>query len=78
MREGLAVTLLGGCFGILLGYLEVVAVRDLFGIKFLSPRFSFTLVGYALGLALTLGFLASLYPAWRASRLTPMDALRYE
>jgi lipoprotein-releasing system permease protein len=30
----------------------------------------------AMGLALS--FLATLYPSWRASRLNPAEALRYE
>ena len=29
-------------------------------------------------MALGLSFLATLYPSWRASRLDPVEALRYE
>ena len=29
-------------------------------------------------LALVFGFLFALYPAWKASRQSPMEALRYE
>jgi putative ABC transport system permease protein len=32
----------------------------------------------AVGAAILLGALGSLYPAWRASRTSPMEALRYE
>jgi len=32
----------------------------------------------AFGVAVLLGAIGSLYPAWRASRTSPMEALRYE
>ncbi|MEM3623279.1 MAG: FtsX-like permease family protein [Candidatus Bathyarchaeia archaeon] len=40
----------------------------------LNPQF----VLLALGVAALLGALGSLYPSWRASRTSPMEALRYE
>ena len=32
----------------------------------------------AYGLAVVFGFVFALFPAWKASRLSPMEALRYE
>ena len=34
--------------------------------------------GFIVGMAMTLSVLATLYPSWRASRLDPVEALRYE
>ena len=35
-------------------------------------------VGYVVLMALALSFLATIYPSWRAARLDPVEALRYE
>ncbi len=78
VSEGTMITLLGACVGILLGYAEVLLIRKLFDLWAINPRLSLSASVYAFGLACVLGILASAYPAWRASRLTPVDALRHE
>ena len=42
----------------------------------LSLQFSPKLVALGLGLSVVMGTLGGLYPAWKASRLVPMDAIR--
>ncbi|WP_439861588.1 lipoprotein-releasing ABC transporter permease subunit [Pseudomonas sp. MBLB4136] len=66
----------------------VAALEGLLGIKFLSADVYFidylpsqlmwADVSLVCGAALVLSFLATLYPAWRAARTQPAEALRYE
>ena len=84
-------TLIGTVLGIA-GALNVAAIvawiQKSLGIQFLNPQVYFisflpselhwqdvTVIGSA---SLLLSFLATLYPAWRASRTQPAEALRYE
>ncbi|MGB3904227.1 MAG: ABC transporter permease [Anaerolineae bacterium] len=79
VREAMLLGGLGGLAGILLGVGlgKLLTMIPLFG-ALLEPRYSPELMLRALVLALVLGTVASLYPAWWASRLDPLEALRYE
>jgi ABC-type lipoprotein release transport system permease subunit len=78
MLEGLVIATLGGIVGVAFGYAETLIARDYLHMEGLSGSINWTRSGQALALAFGIGLLASLYPAWRASRLTPIDALRQE
>ena len=88
---GLFGTLLGGIGGILLALnVETVvpAIERLFGVQFLSAdvyyiselpsRLEMSDVYRITGVAFLLSILATLYPAWQASRIKPAEELRYE
>ena len=78
--EAVALSGLGGTVGILSGYLLANVVR--FGIKRLvdlppvhTPLWAIVL---AFSFCAFLGILFGIYPAAKASKLDPIDALRYE
>jgi predicted permease len=75
LRETTALVAAGSVFGLLLGVAVLGYARSL--LYGLSPRDPATLAGSALAL-FTLGVLAGIVPAWRASRVDPIRALRSE
>ena len=88
---GLVGTLTGTVIGLLFcwkigsiqSFVESVSGAELFAaeIYFLSKlpaKVDAAEVGLVIGMALFLSFLASLYPAWRASRIEPAEVLRNE
>ena len=73
--------LIGGALGVACGYLIAsiggqIAVG--YGYAILQPVFSWALVVGCLWFAFFIGAIAGLLPAKQASRLRPVDALRYE
>ncbi|RMR37966.1 LolC/E family lipoprotein releasing system, transmembrane protein [Pseudomonas savastanoi pv. glycinea] len=88
---GVVGTLIGAALGILAALnvsAAIAALEGLIGHKFLNADVYF--IDYlpsqlmaqdvfqVCGAALVLSFLATLYPAWRAARTQPAEALRYE
>ncbi|HRW08323.1 MAG TPA: ABC transporter permease [Caldilineaceae bacterium] len=66
---------LGALFGVVfLSGLSLVPVAA----QFVAPRWSAQTFIIAFAVALVLGALGGIYPAWRASKLRPVEALRYE
>ncbi len=73
--EAVVLCLFGGGVGILLG--RSVALLVWFMLRW-PIQASFPAIGAAFAVSATIGIAFGFYPAWKASRLDPIEALRYE
>ena len=73
--EAVTVTLIGTIIGLLIGATFAALIRVASPIPAEVPLWA---IGAAIVMATVSGVLFGLWPAWRASRLDPVDALRYE
>ena len=70
---------IGDIVGIIEGLLGVYLFDpSIYLINRLPSRIVFNDVAAVAGIALTVSFLATLYPAWRAGKILPAEALRYD
>jgi ABC-type antimicrobial peptide transport system permease subunit len=85
--EAILLCLLGGVIGILLGLLSSLFIQgvtlNVFGRVvrlglFWPVEFSWWAMLAAVAVSATVGIVFGYYPAWKASRLDPIEALRYE
>ena len=88
---GILGTIIGAIFGIILS-INIETIRNfistLFGKELFSPQIyflstlpsniNFKEVLVVMGLSVSLTLLASMFPAWKASKISPAEALRYE
>lgn len=71
--ESIALCLIGGAFGLLLVFLLAQILTAAFEFEFILPL-SRILMG--ISISVIVGVISGFIPAWRASRLNPVDAIR--
>jgi ABC-type antimicrobial peptide transport system permease subunit len=79
LRESLLLGLLGGLAGILIAFslIELAKVAPVIG-GYFRADWTWDIFARTILIAVTLGLLGGIYPAFRATRLQPVEALRYE
>ncbi|MFI5119150.1 MAG: ABC transporter permease [Thermoanaerobaculia bacterium] len=75
LTEAMTLTALGGLVGVGLGILTALVVRLVSSLRTETPLWSILL---GLGVSVSIGLFFGIYPAMKAARLDPIDALRYE
>jgi putative ABC transport system permease protein len=79
--EAVVLTLIGGLIGMGVGFVSAVGVSFLLE-KALSTRWEPHIppvwVGYSVGVSVLVGVIFGVYPAFKASQLDPVEAMRYE
>ena len=71
--EAASICLLGGVLALAIAYPLTFALK-----KFLPATMSLTVVGIALLVSIFTGIASGFFPAWRAARMDPVEALRKE
>jgi putative ABC transport system permease protein len=75
LTEAMTLSGMGGAIGVAFGMLIALIVRKVSPLVTATPLWSI-LVG--LGVSISIGLFFGIYPAYKAARLDPIDALRYE
>lgn len=75
LLEAVLLTFVGGVIGVIIGWLISLIVSYFFGF---ASTVTLSSVAIAFGVSAFIGILFGYYPAVRASKLNPIEALRYE
>ena len=75
LGESVALTFIGGIFGVIFGWLASLLITKFSGI---TTSITASSVLLSFGVSAAIGIIFGYYPAQRAAKLNPIDALRYE
>ena len=83
IMEGMLISAIGGIIGIVLGIVGAAGFSRassgfMGGGLPLTPVITIASIVLALSVAIFVGVISSLYPAWKAARMSPIEAVRYE
>ena len=78
LGESIVLTLFAGVVGIIMGLVAIQVLMVLGMSGFIQPVYSMDVFLRGILVALIVGLIGGFYPAYRASRLPPTEALRYE
>jgi len=78
LGESILVGLIGGAVGVGMGWGMLLLFKDALAAFGTSTSLDPKLLTQAFGVVFSLGLFGGLYPAYRASRMEPVEALRYE
>ena len=73
--ETVIITMIGGIIGIVLGYLGGIIIGKIVNI---TPSFSIGAIMVTVLISSAIGIIFGVYPAGKAAKLNPIEALRYE
>jgi putative ABC transport system permease protein len=76
LAESGIISSLGGGFGIVVSFLFLDLLEQV--TQILETKTPVSIIVWALTMAIMTGVVSGIYPAWKASRLDPVEALRYE
>ena len=78
LAESVTLSLVGGLIGLAIGSFPVLIGDTIYQALHFRPVLDVSIAFKALSVTVAVGIVSGLFPAWKAMRLDPIEALRYE